>query len=321
MKCPECKANHPYKSGMKCRCGYRFSLDPKKDFYTDGKLLGDVAKASQQDTQYFTENQLYTAFCMRPPTWSWIAWSIACTIIVVVVTAIKESWAAAMVAVGVVGLLSVLVVFLRGRRRPPSRDRFKKLLDKYENGHGQLPKMLRTLQLGTPPPEWSEPDIYDYGVERLLVVQHEVLVDLLVKNNFHGENRALVLTGGGYPSYLVQPACKALTDDPDLPVFFLHDADPTGQQWATFMISEPKVMPWADHTKIDLGLHPVDVAKIKRLQSLRPDIQDFQLPVDALPYGMLALGLQNALEQKTTLTELLAMRETASQTDMIGSFG
>ena len=42
----------------------------------------------------------------------------------------------------------------------------------------RLQKMLTTAQLGTPPPDWPEPDIYDYGVERILIVEHDILVDL-----------------------------------------------------------------------------------------------------------------------------------------------
>ena len=62
---------------------------------------------------------------------------------------------------------------------------------KWVGVQGPIEKMIETPRLGTPPPEFEEPDLYDYGVERILVVQHDLLVDLFVLNGLHAEQRML----------------------------------------------------------------------------------------------------------------------------------
>ena len=65
MKCPSCGGNHRYRDGMVCSCGYRFTLDPKRDQLTDGRFVALVNIASGNDTYYFTKNQLAAAYCRR----------------------------------------------------------------------------------------------------------------------------------------------------------------------------------------------------------------------------------------------------------------
>ena len=69
MKCPQCSRNHQLgKYGMKCGCNYHFCFNPKAQGtlgLTDGKFLGWVRAASQNDTTYFTRNQLYAVYCRR----------------------------------------------------------------------------------------------------------------------------------------------------------------------------------------------------------------------------------------------------------------
>lgn len=61
MKCPKCSSNHKRKSGMRCDCGYQFVFDPKVDKIADGKFAAALSKASANDTNYFTQNQLDAA--------------------------------------------------------------------------------------------------------------------------------------------------------------------------------------------------------------------------------------------------------------------
>lgn len=55
-----------------------------------------------------------------------------------------------------------------------------------------LAKLLEAPALHAPPAPYREGDIYDYGVERIVIVEHDLLVDLLVMNNQHAEQRALL---------------------------------------------------------------------------------------------------------------------------------
>ena len=65
-------------------------------------------------------------------------------------------------------------------------------------------------------------------MERILVVARDLLVDLMINNNRHTDQRILVLAESGYPDYLVPRARQLLEERCDLPVFLLHDATPSG---------------------------------------------------------------------------------------------
>ncbi len=65
MNCPDCKKNWKHAQGTKCSCGYIFVLDPKIDHITDKKFLSIIIAASNNDTLYFTEDQLYTMYSRK----------------------------------------------------------------------------------------------------------------------------------------------------------------------------------------------------------------------------------------------------------------
>ena len=321
MKCPKCEINHKYKDGMRCRCGYAFALDPKHDKFTDGKLLGCVRAASANDTYFFTPNQLYTAYCRKQqnsPTSCFVLAAVLLFVAMVFAFLGPLSGLAVgfLIAAGFMVILGVITFF----KRPMRQNDFQDIIRLYEKASkSKLPKMIRKPALHKPPPKWPEPDIYDYGVECLVIVQHDVLVDLLVKNNVHSTNRALVLSGKMYPDYLEPLAIKALQENPELPVFFLHDATPEGEKWFE-TLSNSQRLPWDDHPRIDLGLHADDVRRIKKLRPLHPENNDYHLAADYLPMAMLGVGLASALEQNSSLGELLAM-EYERHADGFASFG
>ena len=142
-------------------------------------------------------------------------------------------------------------------------------------------------------------------MERLLIVQRQRLVDLLVKNNFHVEHRTLVLAGDGYPEYLVQHASKCLAENPDLPVFFLHDSTPKGMRWVEEINSEPGVLPILEHSRIDLGVSPEDIKSMQILRPIKPSRQRYEIAVDAIPYASLAAALGAALEQQVPFSVIM----------------
>jgi len=76
--------------------------------------------------------------------------------------------------------------------------------------------MLVKAALHQPPPDFTEPDIYDYGVESILVVDRDILVDVFVKNGFHAQQHVLVISINRYPAYLLAEARKALDANPRL---------------------------------------------------------------------------------------------------------
>ena len=166
-------------------------------------------------------------------------------------------------------------------------------------------KLLLQPSLYTPPPQWEESDIYDYGVERLLLVEHDLLVDLLVQNGFHAQERTLVLSENGYPSYLLPVARRFLEENSQLPVYFLHDATEHGAQMAARLAPE-EVLPLAGHPILDLGLFPEDVKRMHGQRAMQPRRTRFAIPVDYLLFPTLGVWMAHAMVANLAFGDLLA---------------
>jgi hypothetical protein len=326
MICPECGTNRKYKDGMTCGCGYHFVLDPKSDDITDGKFLAMVDAASGNDTYFFTENQLYTVYCSRkyfgplvPAVMAAVCFGLAVGLWITMGRAIHIAFP--LFPAGA-GLLCFCVALYARFSPPPDKADFHRILNKWRRQKGNPDKLLEGPTLHEPPPEWQEPDIYDYGVERLVIVQRDLLVDLLVKNGFHVEQRALIVAETGYPQYLVPLAVKALTDNPQLPVFCLHDATDEGVEMAA-RLGQSSMLAADQHPQIDLGLFPQDVPRIPKLKALKPQKVNHQLAVDVIPYAALSAVLTQALTEQVSLGHLLTISSQRGDgdADAIISFG
>lgn len=318
MKCPECHANHQYKAGMTCRCGYGFLLDPKSDGIADGKFLAYVRRASANDTYYFTANQFYTVVCRdhrRNPVPWFVGFGLFMVAILVSAFAFRQFlplFGAGALGTGVVSL--VLLFY-----RPPSRQTVDGWLERWFQSGREIERLIREPRLHEPPPEWPESDIYDYGVEGIVLVQHDLLVDLLVLNDVHGTQRVLVLSESGYPEYLLPVGRRCLEEHPELPVYLLHDSDAAGLAMRD-RVAQSDLLPLDGHPIVDLGLTPDDVRKIGMLQATHPDRYDYSVPVDMLPQGMLATGLGLAMSGQMSFAELLAREEEQGDAH-VASFG
>ena len=153
--------------------------------------------------------------------------------------------------------------------------------------------------LRQPPPDWPETDIYDYGVQRVLFVEREILVDLFVKNGWHAENNALVISVDGYPSYLKARVQDLLAENPEMPVYLMHDATSdvgvlSERIRADFRLGDREVQ--------DLGLKPEDA---ERFQGLRRASGQEHVPLDLVPYGALAAATGAAVLTGVLLADAL----------------
>jgi hypothetical protein len=174
-------------------------------------------------------------------------------------------------------------------------------------GHG-IPLLLEEPGLDRSPPQFREPDVFDYGVERILIVQHDILVDLFVRNNVHATQRALVISERGYPGYLLPVAQRLLATSPDLPIFLLHDADTEGLMMRA-RLERSGMLPLAGRRIIDAGLTPRDVGRIGKLRALAPRARGNALPADALPFALLAGGFALAFADNVPLTDLIDRKD------------
>lgn len=317
MKCPQCGHNHPKKLGQVCsNCRYQFVFRPDADNgMTDGKFTAMIRTASANDTYYFTENQLYTAYCRKN---KWFSPVLPAIFLLIVGIIVFISGVCMFFLIYVPIVIGLVYFYFRGRNNPPPRDQFDTAVRKWIQRRGPIDKLIREPALHNPPPDWDEPDVYDYGVEKILIVNRDILVDLLVRNNFHAEQRTLVVSANGYPSYLMPRVTELLSQNPELPVFLLHDSTESGRR-----AGQPRYLhkfpDFGSRPVIDLGIHPEDVPKIKRIRATRPQAQNNAVPVDLILYAALAGMTAEAILQMAPLSESVL---TAAESSVFsGSFG
>lgn len=323
MKCPECGFKHPAKQGMKCgKCGYLFTFDPKdsrSSGLTDGKFQQAIGKAGQNGTAFFTENQLYAAYAKlatenRNGKSKFIA-GLVITGVGIAALFLMAVFALFFIFVGVALILSGLF----GKRKAATHAFFLEGIQVWKAAGKPIPGLIEKPSLGTPPKDWPESDIYQYGVERILVVQRDLLVDLMIKNNQHTEHRMLVIAESGYPKYLIPRVKQLLDERQDLPVFLLHDATQSGRR----MIARVKRLDWLPvgrHSLIDLGFVPEDYAKLKRAEPVRAGYLGNEMPADALMLGAITLALGACFSNRSVIADEIA-REAVNAANSNSSFG
>ncbi len=293
---------------MTCTCGYEFCFDPKQDGMTDGKFLAAIRSASFNDTQYFTENQLYSAMCRKQVKSPMIPLILAAVFVTAaVVVGLAFDVFPALLVFRAFGLFALATGLARLVLSAPMKEQFARNLGKWKNRRKEFGnnRLLEQPRLGETPPEWKEQDIYDYGVEGVLLVERDLLVDLLVLNGFHTANRVLVMCESGYPKYLLPLAARMLEENAELPVFLLHDSTPHGVQMAA-RLGKSSPLPIEGHDIIDLGVTPDDVKRLRRLRPTRPQANQYAVPVDLLMYGALFLALTRAITEKAPMALLIA---------------
>jgi hypothetical protein len=102
---------------------------------------------------------------------------------------------------------------------------FRAALDSYRAQHGELPGLLPPAQPLHLRPPGSEPDLLDYGLDRVLVCQSSEIAQMLLANMFHTEVKAAIT---GLSDGLPSPIWAMLTRTPGATVFLLHDASAAG---------------------------------------------------------------------------------------------
>jgi hypothetical protein len=311
MKCPNCTTTQKRKEGMKCnKCGYQHVFDPKTDGITDGKFMALLKGASANDTYYFTYNQLYARYCQGrsnivaaivESSFGLLGWlgllAVAGGALGFLIGAVLEE--PFIIAPGLLVALIGVVLAIVGRNSrqiapartlAPDEAKLRGWVMQWERAGRPIARLLRAPSLDRPPQPYREDDIYDYGVERLIIVDQDLIVDLFVKNNLHAEQRALVLSERGYPTYLLPHAQRLLAERPDLPVILFHDSTQQGAAMAGRLQSS-SIFPLGGRRLVDAGLFPNDVPKIASIRSTIPSARGNAVPADFLPFGAMAAGL------------------------------
>ncbi len=303
MKCPACLNQHKKSAGPRCRCGYPFVFtDPSAQKMSDFRFLAIIDGATGDGTYYVTARQLYFEYCRRLGSKGPLTPAITAVSALGVATGLWLSgYDTIAVFCGFFAVVGLVICLYRLFSPPMKFLDFERVIDRYREGgtRERLSQVLEKPTLHNPPPDWQEPDIYRYGVERVLLVQHDILVDLFVLNGLHAEQRTLIISETGYPEYIQPRVTEVLKDNPKIPVFMLHDATDRG----IGMKRRLRKLSWlpASEKRIDLGIQPKDVRKMKRFRFLRPQRLQYKVAIDLLPYSVLAGGLAAGLAGQIAL--------------------
>jgi hypothetical protein len=281
MKCIYCQTDSKYKvrqiNGGRCiACHHAFAFEPYTDplKIADGLFQRAIQDVSSLDTLFFTERQLWYELNRR--LWRRGRWNLT------------PGWGAATAVFGIGGFLTAVtlgsfwpiliavpgvagsVMMSRRQRRnaprtpPLSFDMFTSLyLHKWVQIHGPIERLIPSP---APRPESAardaEPDLTAYSFDRALVTDRDEAAAMLVANNFHFENNCAVLSTGGYPGEIAETVLAMLRRNPQLKLFALHDASPTGCQ-LPLTLREERWFPDASIQILDLGLRPRHVQSLK----------------------------------------------------------
>lgn len=305
---------------MTCSCGYHFVFNPKQDRVSDGKFAAAIAQAGRNGTYVFTKNQLHTAFCRK------LKQKTGCFLVLLIIAVAAAIFG---LAVGITGLgipalfvaLVSFLLFMQANKNPnTARPRFDSLLSRWLS-RLNIPNLVQEPAMHQPPPDWPEQDIYDYGAEKILIVQHDLLVDLFVRNNFHSEQACLVVSVNHYPQYIWQRAESILRSQNLTSVFMLHDATTQGLRASErFQAAHAPLL--GQNRVLDLGLFPGDADKMPALSACHLKKESMDVPVDIIPYahlqGLMAQSMQDGVPFRTVLAY---RKDSGFDSDSGGSYG
>lgn len=255
MRCPECNHNQRHKDGTRCnKCRYQFVFRKKEDRISDFALRQTIQRLSDNGQQAFTTTQLALAICRlwRKKTLG----PVGCGVIALIVSAIAglfafsnwSWWGGALI----LAVLLPLAIWLGQREKGKLPfEKARKIVDQYHQAHP-----IQALADGTAFRRQAAPlDLQDphYAPERILVVERDDLVDMLIRNRFHLTAKAVVVSRTGYPEPVFAACREFLRNHPDTPVQLVHDASTQGFALATQLADESKWRFAREHLS-DLGI-------------------------------------------------------------------
>ncbi len=286
MRCPECKHTQKYREGTRCKkCGYQFVFRKSADGITDSALRQMIQRLSDSGQQAFTATQLALAICR-----SWRQKKgafIGCGVVAVVVALLIGFGQHALLGVAVFLILSIpIIVGWWGRARLPFH-KARKLVDRYHQAH-PIAALAdgRAFRQQTAPADLEDPH---YAPERILVVERDDLVDMLIRNRFHLNHKTAVVSRSGYPERVFAACREFLRNHPDTPVQVLHDASTAGFALTAQLAADPNWQ-FARQRLTDLGISRAALDGGSPLPWLPPDASRRNGALSADPAKMLRAG-------------------------------
>ena len=203
-----------------------------------------MAKATSHGTWYVTRRQLYQAWAKPEGGLGWLT--------VFAVAAPAALLYLLPPSLPVLVLIGVIVLGLAWRARRlfvPDEDSFDALLADYRRRYSTPNRLLLQPGLHQPPPPSPEGDEHAHGTAGILLVDDDLLVDLLVRNNQHAALGLAIVSISGYPAYVLPPLQASA---PTAKLYVLHGA---GTPYPEMAAAAQRLFPGrAAPPNADLGL-------------------------------------------------------------------
>ncbi len=249
-------------------CGYKYALSPKSPpMLSDMAVKNAVDRVSALGTYYFTQNQLTSQLIhlkqkkeKRNQLGCFFAGVFAIIAIAFGVINFQKGnpfgWVLLIVA-------ALIVVGMRKMGKMPvsvSYPDIKTAVETYRRMHPIEKLVDGTRFEGVE--DTGDSDLLEFAPERILIVQHDDVADMLILNGFHMEQKTLVLSAEKYPSTAFEAYRKIIARYPDTPIALMHDASEAGLRMKARLIKDSEWMLEGKRLE-DLGLSPKDVSKLK----------------------------------------------------------
>lgn len=298
MRCPKCEHDQKLKHHTSCaRCNHLFTF-LKGDKITDYQFSIAVNIASKNNTTYFTQHNLYHAYLRliekkyrKKIIYSLIGFFIS-------LAGLFSEFYPIIIAIDFI-LIYKLVTYFLAFRTPVSFDFFAEKIPIWRKKNKKDFSFFissHQLKFYTNPEKVKEDDIFNYGLEGIVMVDQAYYVDWLILNDFHINHRVAIIAMNGYPKYLISPLTKILTENPTLPVYYLHDATTSKEE----MTKQFNVIFKSNtHQKfVDLGLSTDNFINTNILKKRINTIPfSKKLPLDTLFFHQLSMVFTNAKSQ------------------------
>ena len=269
MKCPKCNNDQKYKEGMSCKnCGYVFALDPKKAPYVSDAAMQKLVENLNGGGQYFfTFNQLYVevfklALKSKRKKANKLGSVIGGAIISLILFIVLKGFLGLTLTLLIVGIIPVMVIYYVLRPVSVDHEDVTKLINAYLPANS-LDNLVdgKWFQRDVPKEVLKE-ELFQYVPERILIVQSDDMVDMLVRNRFHFDNKTAVISANKYPKHVFAACQRFLEKKPDIPVQIIHDLSKEGLRLHDKLLGDSSWNLEGKEVK-DLGMFPEDVKDFK----------------------------------------------------------
>lgn len=289
MKCIKCDADNKLKerqenSGRCKNCRHPFAFDPKVTSgvdFTDKFFQQSLSALSAGGSLFFTPRQLYYFFnrrlnAKRPDPLKaagcvlFLGGGALTAYLLFSQAGLSFLWLLTLLAAAF-GITLLVSRGLRRRLRDQEHGQLLATQGQVEGWYAHWSNLNDEAVKMLPPPA-SAPkhksqaaqinsEVLKYSFDRVVVCDRPEIAQCLIANNFHFEHNCAVLSLDGYPHDIFETVMQMLRRNPDLSVYALHDASPTGVELPHTLRTDPRWFPGGGANVYDLGLLPRQIFK------------------------------------------------------------